>query len=49
MSQPTTPSQSVIPAWVDSSLLQGMLRGIERESYVCKVMGSYHKSYIQRH
>lgn len=32
MSQPTTPSQSVIPAWVDSSLLQGMLRGIERES-----------------
>ena len=32
MSQPTKPSQSVIPAWVDSSLLQGMLRGIERES-----------------
>ncbi|WP_130803912.1 glutamate--cysteine ligase [Acinetobacter ihumii] len=32
MSQPKSTSQTVVPTWVDSSLLQGMLRGIERES-----------------
>ena len=32
MSQPESTSQAVFPTWVDSSLLQGMLRGIERES-----------------
>ena len=32
MSQPESTSQAVLPTWVDSSLLQGMLRGIERES-----------------
>ena len=32
MSQPEAISQSVLPNWVDSALLKGMLRGIERES-----------------
>lgn len=32
MNQPSTHSSSVIPNWVDASLLTGMLRGIERES-----------------
>ncbi len=32
MSQPNSTSQSVVQTWVDSSLLNGMLRGIERES-----------------
>ncbi|WP_042892961.1 glutamate--cysteine ligase [Acinetobacter junii] len=32
MNQPNTLSSSVIPTWVDASLLKGMLRGIERES-----------------
>ena len=32
MSQPESTSQVVLPAWVDSSLFKGMLRGIERES-----------------
>ncbi|WP_445116884.1 glutamate--cysteine ligase [Acinetobacter sp. WZC-1] len=32
MSQPEAISQSVLPAWVDSALFKGMLRGIERES-----------------
>ena len=32
MSQPKSASPTVVPTWVDSSLLQGMLRGIERES-----------------
>lgn len=32
MNQPNTFSSSVIPTWVDASLLMGMLRGIERES-----------------
>lgn len=32
MSQPESTSQDVLPAWVDSSLIKGMLRGIERES-----------------
>ncbi|MBL8280489.1 MAG: glutamate--cysteine ligase [Acinetobacter junii] len=32
MNQPNTFSSSVIPTWVDASLLKGMLRGIERES-----------------
>ncbi len=33
MSQsPSTPSQAILPTWVEPSLLQGMLRGIERES-----------------
>ncbi len=32
MSQPESTSASVLPTWVDSTLLQGMLRGIERES-----------------
>ena len=32
MTQPTSTDQNVLPTWVDSSLLKGMLRGIERES-----------------
>lgn len=32
MNQPNTFFSSVIPTWVDASLLKGMLRGIERES-----------------
>lgn len=32
MSQPESTAQAVLPSWVDSSLIQGMLRGIERES-----------------
>lgn len=32
MSQPESTSQAVLPTWVDSSLIKGMLRGIERES-----------------
>ena len=32
MSQPESTSQVNVPTWVDSSLLKGMLRGIERES-----------------
>lgn len=32
MSHPNLISQFVIPTWVDSSLLKGMLRGVERES-----------------
>lgn len=32
MSQPQVRSQSILPNWVDSALLKGMLRGIERES-----------------
>ena len=32
MSQPESTSQDILPAWVDSSHIQGMLRGIERES-----------------
>ena len=32
MSQPEPNAQDVLPAWVDAALLQGMLRGIERES-----------------
>ncbi|AXY58740.1 glutamate--cysteine ligase [Acinetobacter sp. WCHAc010052] len=32
MSQPTPKALAVLPTWVDSSLLKGMLRGIERES-----------------
>ena len=32
MSQPEVISQSILPNWVDSALLKGMLRGIERES-----------------
>lgn len=32
MSQPNPTSQTVVQTWVDSSHLQGMLRGIERES-----------------
>lgn len=32
MSQPESTSASVLPTWIDSTLLQGMLRGIERES-----------------
>ena len=32
MSQPESTSQDTLTTWVDSSLLRGMLRGIERES-----------------
>ena len=32
MSQPESTSQNVLPTWVESSLIKGMLRGIERES-----------------
>lgn len=32
MSQPESTSQDILPAWVDSSHIKGMLRGIERES-----------------
>ncbi|MCF9046128.1 glutamate--cysteine ligase [Acinetobacter nectaris] len=32
MSQPKASSHSIVPAWVDASMLQGTLRGIERES-----------------
>lgn len=32
MSQPEPNAQDVLPTWVDAALLQGMLRGIERES-----------------
>ncbi|HJF27483.1 MAG TPA: glutamate--cysteine ligase [Acinetobacter lwoffii] len=32
MSQPESTAHDVLPDWVDSSLIQGMLRGIERES-----------------
>src|SRR5690606_33510288 len=32
MSQPEPTAQAVLPSWVDSSLIKGMLRGIERES-----------------
>ena len=32
MSQPEPNAQDVLPNWVDAALLQGMLRGIERES-----------------
>ena len=32
MSQPESTSQDILPTWVGSSLIQGMLRGIERES-----------------
>ena len=32
MGQPASKSTAVLPTWVNSSLLQGMLRGIERES-----------------
>ena len=32
MSQPESTASTVLPSWVDSSLIQGMLRGIERES-----------------
>ncbi len=32
MSQPESTSQDILPTWVDSSLIKGMLRGIERES-----------------
>ncbi|MDH1799907.1 glutamate--cysteine ligase [Acinetobacter johnsonii] len=32
MGQPASKSKAVLPNWVNSSLLQGMLRGIERES-----------------
>ena len=32
MSQPEAISQSILPAWIDSTIFQGMLRGIERES-----------------
>ena len=32
MSQPEPTSQNVLPTWVESSLIKGMLRGIERES-----------------
>ena len=32
MSQPEVISQSILPTWVDSTLFNGMLRGIERES-----------------
>ena len=32
MSQPESTSQDTLTTWVDSSLLHGMLRGIERES-----------------
>jgi glutamate--cysteine ligase len=32
MTQATSTDQTVLPTWVDSSLLNGMLRGIERES-----------------
>ena len=32
MSQPESTSQDILPAWVDSTHLNGMLRGIERES-----------------
>ena len=32
MSQPESTSQDILPAWVDSTHISGMLRGIERES-----------------
>lgn len=32
MNQPTTTVETVLPTWVDSSQLKGMLRGIERET-----------------
>ena len=32
MSQPESTAHDVLPEWVDSSLIKGMLRGIERES-----------------
>ncbi|MGL3043821.1 glutamate--cysteine ligase [Acinetobacter pecorum] len=32
MSQPESTSLNVLPTWVESSLIKGMLRGIERES-----------------
>lgn len=32
MSQPESTSQAILPSWVDSSLFNGMLRGIERET-----------------
>lgn len=32
MSQSPSISQAILPTWVDATLLQGMLRGIERES-----------------
>ena len=32
MSQPESTSQEQLPAWVESSLFKGMLRGIERET-----------------
>lgn len=32
MSQPSASSGSILPAWVDASMLKGILRGIERES-----------------
>ncbi|WP_374666798.1 glutamate--cysteine ligase [Acinetobacter sp.] len=32
MSQPESTSQDILPAWVDSTHINGMLRGIERES-----------------
>lgn len=32
MSEPEPNAQDVLPTWVDAALLQGMLRGIERES-----------------
>lgn len=32
MSQPESTSQNILPNWVDSTHIQGMLRGIERES-----------------
>jgi glutamate--cysteine ligase len=32
MSQPNAVSQTIVPTWVDASVVTGMLRGIERET-----------------
>lgn len=39
MSQPESTSLNILPEWVDSSLINGMLRGIERESLRMKSDG----------
>ena len=39
MSQPESTSPQILPKWVDSSLINGMLRGIERESLRMKSDG----------
>ena len=48
MNQPSTHSSSVIPTWVDASLLKGMLRGIERESLRMQSNGFFITKTIQK-